>query len=107
MRWIRSSRCESGNCVEVARDGSTVLVRDSKNPDAPALPFSERQWMGFLSNVRSGHLPWTVNRQGDGKVVISAPSDPHGNRLRFYDSEWSAFVEGAKAGNFDLGLVTT
>lgn len=37
VRWRKSTRSETGDCVEL---GHTGLVRDSKNPDGPALPVS-------------------------------------------------------------------
>jgi hypothetical protein len=46
--WIKSSLSFSNsNCVEVADGGSTVLVRDSKNPDGPVLRFTPDEWSAF------------------------------------------------------------
>ena len=44
-----------GNCVEVADNlPNIVAVRDSKDPDGPALILSADQWADFISRVRSG-----------------------------------------------------
>jgi hypothetical protein len=45
----------NGNCVEVARNlPSVVAVRDSKNPDGPALVFTAAAWSAFVSVARAG-----------------------------------------------------
>ena len=44
-----------GNCVEVADNlPNVVAVRDSKDPDGPALILSADQWAGFVARIRSG-----------------------------------------------------
>jgi hypothetical protein len=55
--WHRSRLCESGNCVEVARiDNDLIAVRDSKDPDGPALLFTAEEWKAFIEGVRAGEL---------------------------------------------------
>jgi hypothetical protein len=49
--WRRSTRCEAGNCVEVARATDAVRVRNSTQP-ADELVLSHEQWRGFLAFVR-------------------------------------------------------
>ncbi|WP_203925655.1 DUF397 domain-containing protein [Virgisporangium ochraceum] len=51
--WRRSSRCESGSCVEAALDGKgAVLVRDSKTPEGPVLRFTAASWSTFTDAIR-------------------------------------------------------
>jgi hypothetical protein len=53
--WRKSSYSggNGGNCVEVARNlPGIVAVRDSKNPDGPALTLTPEEWNGFLAGVR-------------------------------------------------------
>jgi len=54
--WRKSSY-SSGNggaCVEVARNlPDLVAVRDSKNPEGPALVFTPQEWRAFLDGVRA------------------------------------------------------
>ena len=54
--WRKSSY-SSGNggaCVEVARNlPNIVAVRDSKNPEGPALVFTPQEWRAFLDGVRA------------------------------------------------------
>jgi Domain of unknown function (DUF397) len=54
--WRKSSHSSptSNNCVEVATGQPGVIaVRDSKDPDGPALILTQRQWRALLADVRS------------------------------------------------------
>ncbi|MEV4345985.1 DUF397 domain-containing protein [Actinoplanes sp. NPDC049596] len=52
-QWHRSSRCASGNCVEVAKDGDNYLVRDSKNPQVAPYSFTKAEWDAFVAGVKA------------------------------------------------------
>ncbi len=57
IAWVKSSDSFSnGNCVEVAEDGSRVLVRDSKHPDGPVLAFTRAEWEAFLEGAKGGEF---------------------------------------------------
>jgi hypothetical protein len=43
----------SGNCVQVAPAPDRVLVRDSKNPEGPALTVPTSAWHAFLTTLTS------------------------------------------------------
>ncbi|MFI5839952.1 DUF397 domain-containing protein [Catenuloplanes sp. NPDC051500] len=54
LPWRKSTRSASnGNCVEVANCDSTVYVRDSKDPQGPALAFGRGAWNGLLALTRN------------------------------------------------------
>ncbi|MEE4585263.1 MULTISPECIES: DUF397 domain-containing protein [Streptomyces violaceusniger group] len=57
LRWRKSSYSDNGGggCVEVS-DGYPfgVPVRDSKNPNGPALVFPAPSWSSFISAVKGG-----------------------------------------------------
>jgi hypothetical protein len=53
LRWVRSTKCASGNCVEVARDGDHVLLRDSKRPDGIPFEFTREEWKAFVAGVKA------------------------------------------------------
>jgi Domain of unknown function (DUF397) len=53
--WQRSTRCDSGQCVEVARGDGHVLVRNSNRPDT-VLTLSADQWHALIGAIRSGAL---------------------------------------------------
>ncbi|MFE4977989.1 DUF397 domain-containing protein [Kitasatospora sp. NPDC056651] len=56
--WFKSSYSNNGgSCVEVAPDfPSLAPVRDSKDPDGPALIFPSEAWSSFLAAVRNGEF---------------------------------------------------
>ncbi|MFE2376057.1 DUF397 domain-containing protein [Streptomyces sp. NPDC059398] len=57
--WVKSSYSDNngGDCVEVAPGFPGVIpVRDSKNPDGPALVLGQRAWATFVSGVQCGEL---------------------------------------------------
>jgi hypothetical protein len=59
VTWRKSSYSGSngGNCVEVAAlPGNVLAVRDSKNPDGPALTFSRAEWRTFTTTLKTGAL---------------------------------------------------
>ncbi len=54
-QWRKSSFSTGGNqCVEVARVGAAVAVRDSKNPQGGHLIFDAAEWRTFLGNAKRG-----------------------------------------------------
>lgn len=52
--WQRSRFCSDNACVEAAAFDGDILVRDSKNPDGPALRFTREEWSSFLAGVSAG-----------------------------------------------------
>ncbi|GAA0832929.1 DUF397 domain-containing protein [Streptosporangium amethystogenes subsp. fukuiense] len=55
--WHTSSLSgSSGQCVQVALLGRDVAVRDSKNPNGPALVFENAVFAAFLGAVKTGQL---------------------------------------------------
>ncbi|MEU6349700.1 DUF397 domain-containing protein [Streptomyces sp. NPDC047072] len=55
VHWLRSSYSTgANNCVETASlpagsPAGLIAVRDSKDPDGPALLFSPESWAGFTA----------------------------------------------------------
>jgi hypothetical protein len=59
VTWIKSSYSgpTGGNCVEVAFLGDgQVAVRNSRQPDGPALVFTAAEWDAFLGGARDGEF---------------------------------------------------
>jgi Domain of unknown function (DUF397) len=47
----------SGNCVELAElPAGGVAVRNSRDPDGPALIFTRAEWDAFLQGARDGEF---------------------------------------------------
>ncbi|GAA0737054.1 DUF397 domain-containing protein [Dactylosporangium roseum] len=56
LSWRRSAWCGTNACVEVAEQGDTLLVRDSKEERGEVLSFSKSDWAAFMVELRSGGL---------------------------------------------------
>ena len=82
-----TSACDNVSCVEVGQAHNAVLVRDSKRPDQQPISFTPTQWSDLLQRVKAeDEINW------DG---VFFP-------LSFDEGEIEAFVSGAAAGEFDL-----
>ena len=55
LNW-RTSKASggSGECVEIACDDQSVLIRDSRNRSGSVLEFSPGQWSSFIRGIRAG-----------------------------------------------------
>ncbi|NKZ02163.1 DUF397 domain-containing protein [Actinomadura latina] len=57
LNWRKSSASAGGSdCVEVAALGSSVLVRDSRDPSAGAIALGRAQWNALVDAARGGDL---------------------------------------------------
>lgn len=54
-RWRKASRStgNGGECVEVAILSDSIAIRDSKDPDGPALAFSPNAWRSFTDALKN------------------------------------------------------
>ncbi|WP_255953634.1 DUF397 domain-containing protein [Streptomyces odontomachi] len=58
--WRKSSYSGSdgGDCLEVRDDHPTAVpVRDSKNPNGPAVVFPSAGWSSFVTALKRGEFP--------------------------------------------------
>jgi len=54
LNWRKSRASgQSGECVEVAQSGPSVLVRDSANPSGAVLVLTRAQWLGLLRHIQN------------------------------------------------------
>lgn len=51
--WRKSTRSNSGGCVEMALSDRVVLLRDSKRPEGPVLSVPPGAWAALLARVRN------------------------------------------------------
>ncbi len=57
--WRKSSKSQgsSANCVEVATNlPGVIAVRNSRDPDGPALIFTHGEWAAFLGGAELGEF---------------------------------------------------
>lgn len=57
LDWRKSTRSNTGACLEVALDGEIVLVRDSKRPYGPILSIPPGAWAVLLAQLRGSAQP--------------------------------------------------
>jgi hypothetical protein len=57
--WRKStySSGEGGQCVEVADGLPVIPVRDSKDPEGPALIFPPAAWTAFITDLKADRFP--------------------------------------------------
>ncbi|MDH6705486.1 hypothetical protein P3T27_002196 [Kitasatospora sp. MAA19] len=60
-RWRKSSYSggSGASCVEVD-DAHSGRVRDSKDPEGPALAFTPAAWQSFVTAVRAGEFGTSI-----------------------------------------------
>jgi hypothetical protein len=64
LEWRKSSFSGSGNCVEVAVEGHSILLRDTKDQGAGAvLTFTEEEWKAFLLGTDAGEFALEAMRE--------------------------------------------
>ena len=56
VEWRRSPYCESTQCVETAALTDGTAIRDSKDPDGPALVFGTAEWAASGAAICEGTL---------------------------------------------------
>jgi hypothetical protein len=55
--WRKSVRSQNNSaCVEVARVGDVIGVRDSKDPTGPILTFTPAEFAAFLDGAAKGEF---------------------------------------------------
>lgn len=57
MDWRKAQRSvNNGECVELARTGGMIAIRDSKNPAGPVLMYTHAEWHAFLDGAKKGEF---------------------------------------------------
>jgi hypothetical protein len=61
--WQKSSHSNpSGNCVELARlPGGDIALRNSRDPEGPALIYTRAEISAFLSGAKDGEFDGMVD----------------------------------------------
>jgi hypothetical protein len=89
-----------GDCLEACRQGSIVLVQDSKNPGVYQA-WSQREWGELLGDIKIDFArPNGVYVPGNGCVELGL--DRHDDKLSFTAAEWRAFEEDVIDDRFEF-----
>ncbi|WP_329498197.1 DUF397 domain-containing protein [Kitasatospora herbaricolor] len=61
LGWYKSSySAQANDCVETGRIVTGgMAVRDSKDPEGPALLFPAKAWSAFVAGIKAGDFPAT------------------------------------------------
>jgi hypothetical protein len=54
IAWRKSSTCDSGACVMVAKHGDYVLVGNTSQPGGPTNRYTASEWREFLAGAKLG-----------------------------------------------------
>jgi hypothetical protein len=56
--WLKSQYSVSGNCVELAElvDGAGIAVRNSRDPEGPALIYTRAEIEAFIRGAAAGEF---------------------------------------------------
>ena len=70
--WRKSRRSNStGNCVEFAALGNQLIaIRDSKDPDGPALVFTRAEIVMWLEDLKAGEADGLLSEGAEGFGVL-------------------------------------
>ncbi|GKQ33841.1 DUF397 domain-containing protein [Streptomyces sp. A012304] len=65
-RWIKSSHSgPEGDCVEMAvLDGGGVAMRNSRDPEGPALVYTPAEVAAFLAGAKDGEFDHLLRQAG-------------------------------------------
>ncbi|RKT89280.1 protein of unknown function [Saccharopolyspora antimicrobica] len=104
LAWRTSTRSSNGEkCVEVAPTADGVAIRHSKRPTAGTITFPATAWDTFVREASSG-----LSSDNGVAIVTTIGTDTlvkslhTALELRFDEAEWTAFVAGARAGEFNF-----
>jgi Domain of unknown function (DUF397) len=51
--WIRSTKCDTGSCLEAQVHDDRVVIRNSTDPDGQRLSVSGARWGAFMDDLKS------------------------------------------------------
>jgi hypothetical protein len=54
LQWRKSTRSNTGNCVEIAPLADGVAMRNSRFPDGEVLVYTRAEFTALLSDIKAG-----------------------------------------------------
>lgn len=54
--WYKSTYCNNQTCLEIAFTELSVLIRNNKEINSPAISVSHTAWKDFVAAVKGGEL---------------------------------------------------
>lgn len=59
LMWRTATASTAGDCVQVARSGYGIAVRDSKDPYGPRHSYRQEEWTRFIARIKMNALDLT------------------------------------------------
>jgi len=59
--WRTAVKSGADNCVQVARQGTVIMLADSKNPGGPVLSYTLQEFDAFLDGAKKGEFDDFLN----------------------------------------------
>ncbi|MEU4158240.1 DUF397 domain-containing protein [Actinoplanes sp. NPDC026670] len=56
LPWRKARKSSAGNCVEIARMGDSIAVRNSRFPDAGIILYTPAEFDAFIDGVKRGEF---------------------------------------------------
>jgi hypothetical protein len=56
LAWRVATRSAHGNCVEVARAGDSIAVRNSRHPEGEIIVYTKAEFAAFLDGAKKGEF---------------------------------------------------
>jgi hypothetical protein len=56
LAWRRASFCANGECVELAEQDGTIIMRNSAHPAGPALHYTAEEFGSFVRGIKAGEF---------------------------------------------------
>jgi Domain of unknown function (DUF397) len=53
--WRKSSRCQSGECAEIAQQNGEIVLRSTRSPDA-VVRLTAAEWQAFARGIQTGEF---------------------------------------------------
>lgn len=62
VTWVKSRRSNAtGNCVEMAAlPGGEIALRNSRDPEGPALVYTRAEFAAFVAGAREGDFDFAI-----------------------------------------------
>jgi hypothetical protein len=101
--WLKSSKCSNNGCMETNLVDGIVQLRQSTAPDAGVIAFTPVDWNKVLEQIQQGKLEFEI-----AGVQFALTTDEgwrvtgQGVTLNYTRREREDFVEGVRAGDFNL-----
>ncbi|MGW1912944.1 DUF397 domain-containing protein [Streptomyces sp. NPDC002076] len=103
LAWQKSSYCPEGNsCIHVAATPGTIHMTESADPTGAVLTTTPAAFATLLTALKKEPAPTSRDDNGDAPLLLRSAATV----VTTTRHQWSAFVLGVQAGEFDHFVAT-